>query len=471
MKHIKKNWLLILFTFVSLFLISYLIITISLTNIIPFKYIIILLIVLFILNLIAILLHIPKNKVIRFFSYLLFAIIIISSLIGIKYTNKMIVFLKESFNNVKSTSVNKYILLTNEDYNDIYSFKDKKIGYYKMIPNINKALDKLSTAVNNEYIDYIEVNTLFKDMDNKIINGILIEESIYNSMKENIDTISFDKYKILYNFDVQVDKDTSTDKINNSFNIYISGADFTYSNSDFNMIVTVNRSTRKILLTSIPRDFHIYLPSMGMKDSLEFIAVWGIHVPIEGLENLFNIDLDYYLQINTKSLVNLVDTLGGIEFCSDRDFWTTHALILDSYNDKLGRKLHVTKGCKNYNGIEILTIARERNFNGGDRVRQENCRKIMISIANKMMSFDSITNFENILNKLKDLYTTNIPDKQVTNIIKDFLDGNKWDILTQEVNGSDGSGYVHLGTYYGYVMNPNMESVEKATNKIKEIYG
>ena len=471
MKHLKKNLLFIIFTFISLLLIAYLVINISLTNIIPFKYIVLLIGVLFILNLIAILLHLSKKKIVRFFSYFIYTLIIVSSFIGITYTNKMLIFLKDSFNNAKLTSVNKYILITNKEYNDIYSFSNKVVGYYKMIPDINKALDKLSTAVVNEYIDYLEINTLFKDLDTSKIDGVLIEEGIYNSMKENIDTISFDNYKILYNFEITKDLDTSNDKINNSFNVYISGADFTYSNSDFNMIVTVNRSTRKILLTSIPRDYHIYLPSMGMKDSLEYIAVWGLNVPMEGLEKLFDIDLDYYLQINTKSLVNLVDTLGGIEFCSDRDFWTTHALILDSYNDKLGRKLHVTKGCKTYNGIEILTIARERKVEGGDRVRQENCRKIMISIANKMMSFDSITNFEDILNKLKDLYKTNIPDKQITNIIKDFLNGNKWEIQTTEVDGENSSGYVHLGTYYDYVMIPDMKTVEKASTKIKEIYG
>ena len=81
---------------------------------------------------------------------------------------------------------------------------------------------------------------------------------------------------------------------------------------------------------------------------------------MKSLEQLLNIKIDYYVKVRTNSLVGVVDTLGGITFCSDKSFYTTHATILDSYDDSTGNKLYVEKGCKNYNGVEILTISRER---------------------------------------------------------------------------------------------------------------
>ena len=49
------------------------------------------------------------------------------------------------------------------------------------------------------------------------------------------------------------------------------------------------------------------------------------------------------------------------------EYTTSHALILDTYDDSLGEKLHVKKGCQWLNGIETLTVARERlAFKTGD---------------------------------------------------------------------------------------------------------
>ena len=236
------------------------------------------------------------------------------------------------------------------------------------------------------------------------------------------------------------------------------------------MVITVNRKTKKVLLTSIPRDYNIYMPALGMKDSLEFASVWGVNVPKEALEELFDINIDYYLKINTQSLVDLVDVLDGVDFCSDKSFYTTHAVIIDSYDDSTGNKLYVKEGCHEYNGIEILTIARERlAYREGDRQRQKNCQQIMINIFNKMLDFDTVFNYVNILDKLSDLYNTNIPDKLITGMIKDIIDGNKYSIDTQSVDGHADGGYIRAGSYYGYVMTPYMDTVEEAKAKINEM--
>lgn len=67
---------------------------------------------------------------------------------------------------------------------------------------------------------------------------------------------------------------------------------------------------------------------------------------------------------------------------------------MGDYDDTKGKKLTVSKGCRTYSGIEILTIARERKaFVDGDRQRQKNCQDIMISIFKKMANADNITNY------------------------------------------------------------------------------
>lgn len=129
------------------------------------------------------------------------------------------------------------------------------------------------------------------------------------------------------------------------FNIYVGGADFA-NYMDFNMVATINTETHNILLTSIPRD--LYLKVAGYDDEryekLSFMNLnYGYESNRDSLAQFLNTDINYTLLINTDSLVTIVDYIGGIEFCSDYEFMTTHALVKDTYNDTVGKKLYVKK--------------------------------------------------------------------------------------------------------------------------------
>lgn len=453
----------ILLSILNLSLFILLLLNILKLDVIPNKYIILGVIIYALIYTLSILLMITKKIFIRILGYLVLIITSCVFTIGIYYTNKTIDFFNTSFNQIRNTYKNTYYIISTE-YNELYDLIDKKISYYSLIPNIDKAFDKLDDTIAFEKVEYDKVTNLFDS------NTILIEKSIYEGLKENMKNIDFDKYKKVYEFDITIDEETQNIDVKDVINIYIGGVDFTETFNDFNMIVTINRKTKKVLLTSIPRDYYIYVPSLKTKDLLDYTLLWGVNVPIETLEQLFDTKIDYYVQVNTKSLVNVVDALGGVDFCSDFAFTTTHAMILGDYNDNHGRRLYVKKGCHTYNGIETLTIARERLvYVGGDRQRQKNCQQILINMFNKVVSFKSITNFNNLLDSLKEFYHANIPSKYVLSLANDIVSGEKYTIETQSADGKSGAGYVHVGTYYGPVMIPYEDSITNVKNKLKEI--
>ena len=93
------------------------------------------------------------------------------------------------------------------------------------------------------------------------------------------------------------DFSTRVSVTNTPFIIYISGIDTygsitTVSRSDVNMIVTVNPNTKKILLTSIPRDYYVTLANMKKKDKLT-------HSGIDGPENTVKTMAQFLGQIST----------------------------------------------------------------------------------------------------------------------------------------------------------------------------
>lgn len=444
-------------------------------NILPIKYYLLIFGIIVVLEIVSILFILLKKKILNIIGYILSIILIIVNICGIYYVRVTDNFLDKSFNNDNREYTTTFYIVSKKDSNNtLDNIVGKDIGYYKDTPNIEQAITELGYKYKVNTISYDNISEMFNG-----ISYILVEKNLYDYTFEIDKSLNKLDYDIIYEytltFQETIDSNTEENDDNyipetNNINIYIGGTDFTNQLYDFNMIVSINKDTHKVLLTSIPRDYHIPVYGKGGRsDNMGYHGAWGITTSMKSLEQLLNIKIDYYVKVRTSSLVGVVDTLGGIQFCSDKSFYTTHATILDSYDDSKGNKLYVKKGCYNYNGTEILTISRERlAYSGGDRQRQKNCQSILISIFNKATSPSVIKNYQSLLDSISNLYTTSIPRDMITGYIRDILDNNtKWTFNTQSLDGYDSRGYVHLTNYLDYVMMPYQSSVNSASYNIK----
>lgn len=417
-------------------------------NILPNKYLILLIIVELILFLLS-LIQILKKKTLKVIGIIISIISILINIIGLYYINNTNKFIDINFTGDIKYSSTYYVIANKEDNATIDDIEN--IKYYKYSNNVDKAKELLG-EYNYQEIEKIE-DTIKKN------EYLLIDEYNYKLIKEET--------KIIYEFNIEWSEKRVSNK-QESYNIFIGGRDFTRTLMDFNMIITINTKTKTILLTNIPRDYYMYIPEYKMNDSLEFMGLLGENTTMNALENLLDTKIDLYASIYTEGLVEIVDLLGGIEYCSDMTFTTTHAKVLDTYNDSYGEKLTIYEGCQHLNGIETLTLARERKHVGSDRQRQKNCTKILKTIMNDSLSITTLTNYEELLNKVSNLYQTNIDKTTIKKLIKSLIN-NKYTILEQSLDGSDGSNYIRLGTVQSYVMYPNEGSVNNAKTKIKEV--
>ena len=437
-------------------------------NILPNKYLFMVIgIELLYLIICFILINLKRGKVLKIIGIILLCLLMIGNSVVIYYVHNTNRHINNGFTKTY-TETTKYYLLANvnDSNNDISKFtKNTEIKYYKYSRSIDKALKLLG---NYKYIDTDNISDALCNISNN--NGyLLISEANYKYLIDSSNLFDENNYKIIKDFNV-VENKKRNNEVKDVYNVYIAGLDFTGIMRDFNMIATVNTKTHKVVLTSIPRDYYIDVPTYGMKDTLMALGSLDSEVSKEALENLFDIKIDYTVNINTNSLVKVVDKLNGIEFCSDYEFTTNHALVESTYDDSKGDKLFVPKGCKHYSGIEILAIARERMaFPGRDRVRQQNCRKIAIEIAKSLISTSTLTNYNDVLNSFDGLYVTDMNKKTITNLFKSVLNGDNYEIIEQSVDGSDIIGIGHLGTADTWTMTPAMDTVNQASNKIKEV--
>lgn len=459
---------------ISLLLVTYLLYLMVSIGFIPTKFLVIFGIIQYLFNLLFILFINKGKTTLKVISWILLIIMIIGSSIGIYYLGSTNKFLDKAFNNASGVHEVTYYVVTskNSKYKDIDSLDKDVISYYKEEKNINKALNKLRKKITYTKYGYDDISLMFDELKNNKSNSMLISRTYYDLVTTIDKEHSADNYKVLYKFSLKEKLNIKKSNNTNSFNIFIGGKDFTDTNMDFNMIVTINTKTHKVLFTNIPRDYYMEVEGYdGKKDTLSYMGALGIDTNMKSIEKLFGIKFDYYLSVKTTSLVELVDAVGGINYCSDDEYTTTHAMVLGTYDDTKGKKLHVTKGCQHLNGIQTLTVARERlAHRGGDRKRQQNCQAIIVDIFEQLVSANTLTNYSSILDSVSDFYETNIPREIMTSIVKDTVtNGNKWKFESQLVNGVDTQDYVHMTNLKDWVTYPDMLTVNAAVTKINEV--
>lgn len=307
-----------------------------------------------------------------------------------------------------------------------------------------------------------------------LINGssqAMVLNSSYSSLLE----LSYNDYesnlKTIYTYKIKkAIEDTAKTTDKNVFNIYISGIDTsgavsTVSRSDVNLILTVNMNTHKILMTTTPRDSYVRIPDGGADqyDKLTHAGIYGIETSVKTLENLYDIPINYYARLNFTSFVKLINALGGVTVYNDQAFTSLHG----NYNFGVGN-INLTSG------DEALGFVRERySLEHGDYDRGNNQLKVIQAIVEKLTSFQSVSNYSDIISTLQDSIQTNMPLNTMMSLVNEQLDSGKTFIFSsQEVTGTGSTGQL---TSYAmpnaslYMIQLDDASVAKASQAIKNV--
>lgn len=344
----------------------------------------------------------------------------------------------------------------------------------KALAQVNK---DLSTTV--QTVEYEDTATLVDALYAKEVQVIVFNQAFLNAITDQYDTFSKDT-RILgeHQEETKVVREIEDiDITTKPFTVYISGIDVygkisQTSRSDVNIIATVNPVTKKILLTSTPRDYYVPLygekgksVSGGMPDKLTHAGIYGIDCSIGTLEKLYDIKIDYYVRVNFTSLKKIVDLLGGVEVYSDYDFisdWGPHGA---------GTHYKFKKGYNKVNGKKALAFCRERHhFANGDYQRGRDHQHMIEAILNKAMSPAILQNFTSLLKESKNMFQTSMSTKKISSLCNMQLnDMAKWKIsyANAEGTGVKKTTYSIRSTAL-YVCEPNYSSIEKVKKKMKK---
>ena len=245
------------------------------------------------------------------------------------------------------------------------------------------------------------------------------------------------------------------------------------SRSDTNILAVVNPSTHQILLVSTPRDYYLPLPSYGQKDKLTHFGLYGIEESIKGLEQLYNVDVNYYARVHFAGLVGVIDALGGIDVNSDVAFNTVGMEVPDE--DGSGNfhfaAYSFQKGVNHLDGRQALAFARERDaFDDGDMQRGRNQMAVLQAIIDKATSPAILSGYQDVLKAVSDSVLTNMPQQDILKLVKLQLEDKvDWDISTYTLSGTTDMQDCFTTGFPLSVLVPDESSVAAARRMIREL--
>lgn len=403
-------------------------------------------------------------KVLKILAYIITIILIIIYSVGIVYLNKTR-HLFENISIIKEEVTNYYIVvLDTSNYQEPSDLYKKSLAYYETTSK--EVLDSIKLSLT--YVPISDVTKLKDKLYNKEVDAILISDIIKNKFEDEDEDFTSNT-RILKTIEItkQIEDITKRVSIKNTpFNVLISGID-TYgdisqtSRNDVNIVATVNPNTNEILLTSIPRDYYVKLHGTeGYNDKLTHASYYGINMAVTTIEDILDIDINYYVKVNFTTVVDLVNEIGGVDVYADQ--------AINKWKD-----CPIKEGYNHLNGNCALKFSRERHsYIDGDRHRGRNQQEVIKAIFTKLTSGSTIlTEYTNIINVLDGKFATNIDMNEVTDFIKYELN----DLKDYTIINTQLDGYGSMGPTYSYpyqdlwIMIPYEDTITNAKNLINKM--
>ncbi|MBT8811336.1 LCP family glycopolymer transferase [Lactobacillus delbrueckii subsp. bulgaricus] len=228
-------------------------------------------------------------------------------------------------------------------------------------------------------------------------------------------------------------------------------------NSDTIILVTVNPTTKKATMTSIPRDTLTEILGETSNTSYYMFKVnsayqfGGSSGSVKTVSAMLNVPINYYVEVNMKALESLVNALGGVDVNVPFSF---------SYD-----WCDFKKGKQHLDGRHAIAYARMRYDDPrGDYGRQLRQRQIIQAVVKKGLSVNGLVNYQKLLKVFAKYVKTNLTFGDMTSLAINY----------RSAASNISSGYIqgHDATISGTSLQiASTEELQKWSNKLRKSLG
>lgn len=198
-----------------------------------------------------------------------------------------------------------------------------------------------------------------------------------------------------------IENDYSMEPKKENVSLLFAGVDKDGLRTDSIIYAKYDTVNNKLYMMSIPRDTYTTNPLATYK--INSIYYGGKHTQefIWEVEDLLDVQIDYYAIINLDTIYSVVKEIGGLKITLDDEIW--------KLNKKTGKWYFVfPKGEQTLNAEQVETLVRNRDYVDGDLSRGKMQRKVMTALIQNMMSAKNVLKLPSIANIVLENINTNV---------------------------------------------------------------
>ncbi|MDH4330377.1 MAG: LCP family protein [Candidatus Moranbacteria bacterium] len=194
--------------------------------------------------------------------------------------------------------------------------------------------------------------------------------------------------------------------------------------TDTIMVASINTKTKKIALTSLPRDLYVKVSDSTYSSKINSIYQIGISqnkgvdLIKQTVEKITGLPMHYYVILNFDGFTQIIDDVGGITVTNERDIYDSR-YPGPNYSYEL---FELKKGTHTLNGETALKYARQRHGDPeGDFGRAKRQQQVIQAFKNKFFSKKTLLNIftiNRLLETLGENIKTNIQLSEAESFLK-----------------------------------------------------
>lgn len=230
----------------------------------------------------------------------------------------------------------------------------------------------------------------------------------------------------------------------NRFTVLLVGVDrrigeASIGNTDSLLVASINTSSGKIALLSIPRDTQIMIPGHGQNKINAAARLGnGLKTTTNLIGELIGQPIDGYVLTNFSGFKSIIDTLGGITLTVEKDM---HYVTGDATDGVINLK----KGTQRLNGAQALQYARFRNDAFADISRTSRQQAVLKAMGKEFMQVKTIPKLPWLIPQMSKSVETNLTVDKIWSLANMLLGNKKPEISSQTLPGAfvteDGISY------------------------------
>ena len=205
----------------------------------------------------------------------------------------------------------------------------------------------------------------------------------------------------------------------------LDGDDF---RTDSMILATFDKNSDDVKLVNIPRDTLAYIETEGYFDKINHAHMYGgPSASMQAVESMLNVPVDYYVRINMAGVVDIVDSVGGIEFDVPFD--------MNEPDQHDTSRIELEEGVQELNGEEALAVVRSRRVDS-DLGRGNRQMELVEAVLSKVKSSGGLSKIDDLIKVVADNTRHNFTSKDIRQLAS-YYAFNDISFDSTQLRGSD----------------------------------